>query len=195
MRKKMLSQALQFLLNVILSLFLFTLLLRFYLAAVRAPSHNPISQFTVAFTDFAVRPLRNVLPASRSWDWATLTLAWVTAFLLLAVSVVFASGGGFRSDLIPALAIWALIHLLRWGIYIVMGATLIQAILSWVNPYSPIAPVLDAMTRPFLRPIQQRVPMVGNVDLSPLIVLVLCQLLLIVPVAALESAVARGLLH
>ncbi|MGH8719660.1 MAG: YggT family protein, partial [Burkholderiales bacterium] len=68
-----------------------------------------------------------------------------------------------------------------------------QAILSWVNPYSPIAPVLDAMTRPFLRPIQQRVPMVGNVDLSPLIILVVCQLILIVPVAALESAVARGL--
>jgi YggT family protein len=195
MREKMLNQALQFLLNVILSLFLFTLLLRFYLTAVRAPSHNPISQFVIAFTEFAVRPLRHVLPPSRSWDWATLVLAWITAFLLLAVSVVFGAGGGFRGDVIPALAIWALIHVLRWGIYLVMGATLIQAVLSWVNPYSPIAPVLDAMTRPFLRPIQKRMPMVGNVDLSPLVLLVLCQLILIVPVAALESAVARSLLH
>lgn len=189
----MLNQALQFLLNVILSLFLFTLLLRFYLHAVRTPSHNPISQFTVAFTDFAVKPLRNILPSSRSWDWATLLLAWFTAFLLLAVSVVFAAGGGFRGDIVPALAVWAIIHVVRWGIYLVMGATLIQAILSWVNPHSPISPVLAAMTRPFLRPLQQRVPMVGNVDLSPLIVLVVCQLLLIVPVAALESAVARSL--
>ncbi|MGH8727237.1 MAG: YggT family protein [Burkholderiales bacterium] len=193
MREKMFNQALQFLLNVILSLFLFTLLLRFYLTAVRAPSHNPISQFTVAFTDFAVRPLRNVMPASRQWDWAVLVLAWVSAFLLLAVSVVFAAGGGFSGEVIPALAIWGAIHVLRWGIYLVMGATLIQAILSWVNPHSPISPVLDAMTRPFLHPIQKRVPMVGNVDLSPLILLVVCQLILIVFVAGLEGMVMRSL--
>jgi YggT family protein len=189
----MLSQALQFVLNVVLSLFLFTLLLRFYLYAVRAPAHNPISQFAVALTDFAVRPLRSLVPASRSFDWATLILAWIAAFLLLAVSVVFASG--FRGEVVPALAVWALLHVLRWGIYIVMGAIIIQAILSWINPYSPIAPVLDAMTRPFLRPVQRRVPTVGNVDLSPLIVLVICQLILIVPVAALESMVAQALLH
>jgi YggT family protein len=188
----MLNQALQFLLDVVLSLFLFALLLRFYLHAVRAPAHNPISQFTVAFTDFAVKPLRKLFPPSRSFDWATLILAWLTAFLLLAVSVFF--GAGVRGNLVPALAIWALVYLLRWGIYLVMGAVIIQAILSWVNPYSPIAPVLDAMTRPFLRPLQRRVPAVGNVDLSPLIVLVVCQLVLIVPVAALESMVARSLM-
>lgn len=187
----MLNQALQFLLNVVLSLFLFALLLRFYLQAVRAPAHNPILQFTSAFTDFAVKPLRRIFPASRSFDWATLFLAWLTAFLLLAVSIVL--GVGLRGNIVPPLAIWALIHVLRWGIYLVMGAVIVQAILSWVNPYSPMAPVLDAMTRPFLRPLQRRVPTVGNVDLSPLIVLVICQLVLIVPVAALETMVARSL--
>jgi YggT family protein len=187
----MLGQALQFLLDVVLSLFLFALLLRFYLHAVRAPAHNPVSQFAIALTDFAVRPLRGVMPASRAVDWATLILAWITAFLMRAVSVVFVAG--FRGEMIPTLAIWALIDVLRWGIYIVMGAVVIQAILSWVNPYSPIAPVLDAMTRPFLRPVQRRIPTVGNVDLSPLIVLVICQLVLMVPVAALEATVVRAL--
>jgi YggT family protein len=38
---------------------------------------------------------------------------------------------------------------------------------------------------------QRRVPPIGNVDLSPLIVLVVIQLLLMLPVAWLESAVGQ----
>ena len=76
-------------------------------------------------------------------------------------------------------------------IYIVLVATLLQAVLSWVNPGSPVAPLLDAMTRPFLRLFRQRIPPIGNVDLSPLFVLVACELLLMVPVAWLESGALR----
>jgi YggT family protein len=50
-----------------------------------------------------------------------------------------------------------------------------------------VASLLDAMTRPFLRLFRQRIPLVGNVDLSPLLLIVVCQLLLMLPVAWLES--------
>jgi YggT family protein len=63
--------------------------------------------------------------------------------------------------------------------------------LSWISPYSPLAPLLTSVTRPFLRPFQKIVPPVANVDLSPLFVLIACQLLLIVPLAWLEAAVSR----
>lgn len=49
--------------------------------------------------------------------------------------------------------------------------------------------LLDSLTRPFLRPIQGRLPALGGVDLSPLVVFVVCQLLLMLPVAALERLV------
>ncbi|XLM22254.1 YggT family protein, partial [Chromobacterium piscinae] len=39
--------------------------------------------------------------------------------------------------------------------------------MSWINPYNPIAPVLDSLTRPYLRPFRRAV--VGGVDLSPLV--------------------------
>ena len=67
----------------------------------------------------------------------------------------------------------------------------VQAVLTWVNPYSPIAPLLNSMTRPFLRVFQRLVPPIGNVDLSPLFVIVICQLLLMLPVAYLEAVVTR----
>nr|MCU0811462.1 YggT family protein [Thiobacillaceae bacterium] len=59
-----------------------------------------------------------------------------------------------------------------------IGALLVQAILSWVSPYSPLSQPLSQLTRPVLRPIQRVVPLVGTIDLSPLIAIVLAQLVL-----------------
>jgi YggT family protein len=73
-------------------------------------------------------------------------------------------------------------------VYIVLFSTLLQAVLSWVNPGSPVAPLRDAMTRPFLRMFRRRIPPIGNVDLSPLFLIVACQLLLMLPIAWLESS-------
>jgi YggT family protein len=69
----------------------------------------------------------------------------------------------------------------------------VQAVLSWVNPHSPIAPVAAAFTRKFLDPLRRVIPMVGNIDFSSLALLIFCQLLLIVPVGWLEQLVSRML--
>jgi YggT family protein len=63
---------------------------------------------------------------------------------------------------------------------------IVNVVLSWVNPYSPVAPVFDAMTRPFLRPIRRLVPPIANVDLSPLVLLIVLQILMI-PLAHLRG--------
>jgi YggT family protein len=64
----------------------------------------------------------------------------------------------------------------------------VQVILSWVNPSSPVTPVVTALTQPLLRPIQRVVPPIGMVDLSPLIALLLLQLILMLPLTYLERA-------
>ena len=60
-----------------------------------------------------------------------------------------------------------------------IGTLIAQAILSWVRPHSPLMPVASQLTRPFTAPIQRLVPPVANIDLSPLIAIVLAQLVLI----------------
>ncbi|MDP3136867.1 MAG: YggT family protein, partial [Burkholderiaceae bacterium] len=89
------------------------------------------------------------------------------------------------------LALVSVVMLVKLGLYIVMAAVIIQAVMSWVNSYSPLAPLLNSMTRPFLRLFQKRIPPIGNVDLSPLFVIIGCQLLLMVPVAWLEMTLLR----
>lgn len=189
----MLGNALAFIAQMAFGLLTLALLLRFYMQWVRAPYRNPLADFVNALTDFMVRPVRRIVPGLWGLDLPTLLLAWVTQLLeLLVVLQVrgyrFGAEVGIATVGFAALAATAVLKLL---IYIVLVATLLQAVLSWVNPGSPVAPLLDAMTRPFLRLFRQRIPAVGNVDLSPLFVMVACELLLMVPVAWLESEALR----
>lgn len=192
----MLGNALIFIAQVAFGLLTTALLLRFYMQWVRAPYRNPLSDFVNALTDFMVRPARRFIPGLWGLDLPTLLLAWLAQLLELLV-VLQVRGFRYGPEIGIAglgLAALAALAVLKMLIYIVLIATLLQALLSWINPDSPVAPLLDAMTRPMLRIFRKRIPPIGNVDLSPLFVLVLCQLLLMVPVAGLES-VALGLLR
>jgi len=74
----------------------------------------------------------------------------------------------------------AALDLLRYSLYILVFAIIVQVVFSWINPYAPMAPVFNAMTGPFLRPLRRFIPPLGNVDLTPLVLLIIIQILLIV---------------
>jgi YggT family protein len=191
----MLAQTLIFLVTTAGDLLVLALLLRFILQLTRAPARNQLALFLAAVTDFMVRPTRRLIPGWWGFDFATLVLAWVTAMLELAIVIAIKgyaleSAGGLAVAVIAALA---LLNLIRLTIYIIIAAVILQAVLSWVQPYNALAPLLSSLTGPFLRPVRKRVPTIANVDLSPLIVVVVGQLLLAVPLVWLESAVSRML--
>ncbi|MDP2240573.1 MAG: YggT family protein [Burkholderiales bacterium] len=191
----MLTGALIFLVDTAFGLFTVALLLRFYLQCTRSSYRNPLSDFLGALTNFAVLPARRIIPGLWGYDLATLTLAWL-AQLLEALIVLQIKGyqlGDAAGTTLALLALLSVVTLIKLVIYIVMVAVIIQAVLSWVNSYSPLAPLLNSMTRPFLRLFQKRIPPIGNVDLSPLFVIISCQLLLMVPVAWLEMTLSRML--
>jgi len=190
-----LTQALIFLIVTLGDLFALALLLRFMLQLLRVPARNPFSQFVAALTDFVVRPARRMIPGLRGLDLATLALAWLTEMAQFWI-VLQLKGYVLRSAIgIALIAVTALaaIQIVRLAVYVVMVAVVVQAVLSWVNPYSPLAPLLASVTRPFLRPFQKLVPTIANVDLSPLGVLIVCQLLLTVPLTWLDAVVRRML--
>ncbi|MFM9912219.1 MAG: YggT family protein [Methylophilaceae bacterium] len=173
-------EAADFLLDTVLGLFTLAALLRFYLQWTRAPYQNPVSQTVVAVTDFAVKPLRRVVPSWSGLDLSTLVLAFF-AQLLLQIATLFLRGYPILVATAPAyLAIVGLtiVALLRLSVYIFMYAVVIQALISWVNPYTPLAPVLDSLTRPLLNPLRRRISSASGIDFTPLIVLIGAQLLL-----------------
>jgi len=188
----MISQAIAFVLDALFHLFILAALLRFWMQAFRAPARNPIAQFTMALTDWAVRPLRRVVPGIWNLDWASLIVAFAFE-LLLQFLLLLVIGASPNLDALSVLLFFAFVKLIRLSIYVFMGAIIIQAVLSWVNPHHPVAPFFQALTRPFLRPFQKAVPPIGGVDITPVLVLIALQLVLILPVTWLETESVRML--
>jgi len=187
----MFEPAIRFLLDIIFGLFTYAFLLRFAMQWLRAPFRNPVGQAVIALTDWAAKPLRRALPGYRGFDWATLLLAWLAQFLwLLALALVggaLALGGG----ILAFLAVIAVIELVKAALWLLIIVVLAQAILSWVAPDGPIAGLLNALTYRFLAPVRRVVPPLGGtLDLSPLIVIVIAQLVLMLPVRWLELMIA-----
>lgn len=184
----MLTDALQFLLRTAFDLIASALFLRFWMQWARVPFHNAFAQFVLRITDFAVRPLRRWIPGFLGLDWATL-IPFYVAELLAVLSSQWLEGYPFAvagSAVLPAFALLALAAAVRLALYLLMGCILLQAIMSWINPFSPHAALIYALARPLLKPFQRLVPPIGGFDLTPLVVLIIMQLLLIAPVTALE---------
>jgi YggT family protein len=188
------TQAIAFVLDALFHLFILAVLVRFWMQALRAPVRNPIAQFTIALTDFAVKPLRRVNPGLFRLDLASLAVAWLGEFILQVLLLLLM--GAALTDNPAALSVvlfLALVKLVRLSIYVFMGAIIIGAVLSWVATYHPVAPFFDALTRPFLKPVQRAVPPIGGVDISPVLVLIAFQLILMLPVTWLEAQAGRML--
>lgn len=188
----MFSQILRFLLDTVLGFFVFVLLARFYLQLLRAPFRNPLGQFVTALTNWLVLPARRLIPGMFGLDLASFLLAWLIQGLLLFLLYLLKGGspGSASGVLAGVFFSVALLELARFSLYLLIGVILIQAVISWVNPYAPLAPLFNALTAPFLRPFRRLIPPIGNVDLSPLFALVAAQLLLI-PLEYLTRSVVQ----
>lgn len=183
----MFAQISELLVDALAGFVVFLLLARFLMQSLRVPFRNPVGEFVIATTNWAVLPLRRLIPSFGGFDLASLAAAWAAQTLALwALSALRGGALGSAPGVAAAiLAAVALVDLIRFGCYILAFAVIVQAVLSWVNPYSPVAPIFDAMTRPFLQPVRRFVPPLANVDLSPLVLLILLQVLLI-PLAHLR---------
>lgn len=145
------------------------LLLRFWMQAIRVRPPSSVAQFTFQLSDWLVRPMRRIVPGVGGYDWASLLGAFL--IVLLATSVRLFDGFPFEVVLLLALH-----RFLQWILYGFMILLVIEAIFSWVNPHAPLAPFVRAMNEPLLRPVRRVVPLIGNLDLSLLVALVLLQI-------------------
>ena len=188
----MASQALGFVLEVFFGLLIYGFLLRFLMQVMRAPFRNPAGQAIVALTDWAVKPLRRAIPGAGGCDWASLVAAYLTQVaLFIAMFVVFGSGfASVTGSAVLFVLASAAVALLKAVVWVLIVVVIVQALLSWVAPDGPLSGLLNAMTFPFLRPLRRVIPPIGGtLDLSPLILIVVLNLILMLPVRWLEQAV------
>ncbi len=182
----MFLQILTFLLQIAAGLLVGLCLLRLYMqfhrVSLSARAGNPIGPFIFALTDWLVVPLRRVIPPIGRLDSASLVAALLIE--LAQFAIVWLLAGGHGSPLfILLMAVFGVARLALSGLSVLL---IVYAVLSWVQTHSPMMGLLERLVSPLLQPIRRIVPLVGGLDLSPLIVLVLLQVAGIV----LESTLA-----
>ena len=148
-------------------------LLRLAMQAQRLPFNQPLGRFVFAVTDWVVMPLRKVVPAWSRWDLSSLVAAWLIKALQFLLLWLLAGGQG-QLGLLPLVS---LVGLLQLVVSLVSAGVLVYALMSWMQPGSYFFHMAERLAQPWLDPVRRVVPLVGGVDLSPLVLLLGLQLI------------------
>ncbi len=159
--------------------FTLALLTRFAMQWARVPFRNPVGQFVITVTDWIVRPARRVIPTAWGHDLPSLLLAWL--FQAVYLGVIYSLSGFFSAapGHVAVMALVAVINTATIACHFAIGVVIVSALLSWINPHAPIAPLVNAVAGPLLRPFQRIIPLVGGIDLSPIALFFAAQLIMI----------------
>lgn len=158
--------------NTISGLFLFVVVLRFLLQAARADFYNPISQFIVKVTNPLLLPVRKVVPGLGGYDMASLVLAVIVQLVTICATLALI---GFWPLPYLNVAIWSLLGTVGIFLDLYFWGLLAIIIISWIAPNNPNPAIelLKQIIEPIMKPIRDRMPDMGGIDLSPIIVILL----------------------
>ena len=166
----MLYNLLTLVLDTVAGLFAGVLLLRFWMQIVRVRPPQEVAHFTFVLTDWIVKPMRRLIPGVAGIDWASLIPAYLIALLLTVIKTALVT-----QNISASVLLLALFSLLEWVIYGWTALLIFEVIFSWINPQAPLAPFVRSLNAPLLRPIRQLLPLLGGLDLSPMVLFLLLQ--------------------
>ena len=169
------TNAVYFLVTTLFDIVIWLFLLRIVLQWVRADFYNPISQLIWKATRYPTDWMRRFVPNAGNVNVsAALVVMAITLFYVHLVDGLFNLRFGELT-----LVISALLKLFAVIVNLYTFTIFVQAILSWLGPgvNNPASNILWSMNEPLLRPARRILPPLSGLDLSPLIVILLLQVL------------------
>jgi YggT family protein len=159
-----------FLVDTLAGLYILAVMLRFLLQTVRADFYNPIIQVLVKLTNPPLLPLRRFIPGLFGIDMAAVVLMLLLQMATFLVTMSLSGYGVSFTGLVVSSS-YKLTMLLLWVYFF---SIIIQAIVSWIAPFSnhPAVMLLHNLNEPILRPIRRWIPPISGIDLSPMVVLI-----------------------
>ena len=172
-------QLFSFLLNALLSAYIFVLILRVVLQGVGVDALNPVAQFVAKLTDIIIKPLQGIIPSWQGFDLAVISAAIVIDLIRLILLVMLTE---HALPSIAVLVLWPFVDVARFVLNLYFYAVILQVVMSWVNPslQNPITTVLFQITNPILRPARQYIPQIANFDISPFLVIIILKVVEII---------------
>jgi YggT family protein len=145
----------------------------------RADFYNPISQFIVKATNPLLIPLRRIIPSVGSVDTASLVLAVFFQLAVVSLKMLVLSGSIANLAFLIALSI---VMVLGVVLNVYFWALIIMIVSSWVAPGSnnPALVLINQIVEPLMQPFRKLLPPMGGLDLSPILVFLVIQVLEVV---------------
>lgn len=174
----MLADILITILMIASTFYMSVVLLRFLLQLARADFYNPISQFVVKATNPPLRPLRRIIPGWGGIDGAALVLAvLIQAITFFFMLLIYNSGMPAFNPL--TLLVWGALNVLSLIVKIYFWSVIAVVVVSWIAPQSghPAIQLVAQITEPVMRPVRNIMPSMGGLDLSPIIVFLILNVL------------------
>lgn len=175
-----LIHALVFVLNTVLGVLTGAVMLRFLMQQARADFYNPLAQAVMKLTNPLLMPMRRVIPPWNRIDMAALVLVLLLQFfnvLLVTFLANLALPPDYRFAYTPGyLALWIFVKLLYILLNLYFLTILFEVLSSWIGQgRGPMDGLLRPVNAPLLRPVRRLLPPFGGLDFSPLVVMLLIQ--------------------
>jgi YggT family protein len=155
---------------------------------VRADFYNPFAQFIYKITNPPLLPLRKIIPKLGNLELSAVLLALILQALEL-VTIFYIKGFTMTLSVtaIGGLFLRGAGELLDIVFVIYLFASFMLLIFSWMQPgrYNPVISVLAQVVEPVYKPIRNRLPSIGSLDITPMLViflLILCRILISDPI-------------
>ena len=174
----MLPKILLTILSIASSFYMTLVLLRFLLQLARADFYNPISQFVVKVTNPPLRVVRKLVPGWGGIDGAAIVLAILIQALTFTLVLLLEDASAALFN--PAwLLSWSVLNVAGLVASLYFWAVIAVVVISWIAPGSshPAIQLVAQITEPVMRPVRKVVPSLGGLDLSPIIVFLILQVI------------------
>ena len=160
----------------ILSACQFIILLRFICQAMKVNYYNPVTQSIVKLSGYLIKPLEIIGINLNSYLLFLVLFAFT--FLKLYLPLV-ANSQEYPLD---SLSIVSFGYLIRDLLHIYWYLIIISAIKSWFSVFvnHPVFSLIDELCEPLYSFIRRFVPSISGIDFSPVLILIILQILEIV---------------
>jgi YggT family protein len=154
----------------------FIILLRFLCQACNVDYYNPVTQSVIKLSGYLVKPFEYI--GLNLTPYFLFIILFLFTFLQLYLPLIFNS----QTYPLDNLLIISLGYLLRDMINIYWYLIVISAVKSWFNIFvnHPIFGLVDELCGPIYRYTRSIIPAFSGIDFSPIIIIVLLQILEIV---------------
>ena len=170
--------------QIVLSVYTFFLIMRLLLQYMRANFYNPVSRFISKTTNFIVKPWQRLRFVYHDLNVVIAILIFVIKYLEIN-AIVWLRYDGFPGQI--GVLIWTcgsiLMTLCNIGFYLLF----LRMIFKWIgaNFDNPFYEITYILTEPLLQPCRRFMPSIGIFDLSPLIIAILLQFIIVLLLAPL----------